>query len=171
MKILIYSSGEIPSQRAHSINIIKHAQAFHDLNHKVEVYSKIRLLEEIFKLKYKNINTFYGITPQVKIEFIRDKTIFYFKDIIPYFFRRLEKHTKKFEECSSKDVNSIEKLRNGTSKLVYTSHKIRNIFYNINFFDIEKRISNYCKKNHIELCYTRDCRILYHNINNRIPTI
>ena len=49
--------------------------------------------------------------------------------------------------------------------------KTRNNFYNINFFDIEKKISVYCKKNFIELCYTRDCRILYHNTYNKIPTI
>ncbi len=94
MKILIYSSGKIPSQRAHSINILKHVQAFHDLNHNVEVYSTIRLFEDIFKIKYKNINNFYGITSQVKIEFIKDRTIFYFKDIIPHFAKRLEKQTK-----------------------------------------------------------------------------
>ena len=169
MKILIVTSGNIPSQRANSINTIKHAQTFYDLNHQVEIYSIKRLFEDILKFKIKNINKFYGISSKIKIQLIRDKTFFYFKDILPYIFKSLEKQTIQFN--SSKEMNNKGEIRNVFSNLIYFFQKIMTNFYSINYFDIEKKISTYGKNRNIDLCYTRAFRIVYHNVNNKIPTI
>lgn len=165
MKILIVSSGKIPSQRANSINTIKHAQCFYDLNHHVVIFSIKRIYEDLLKFKIKNINNFYGLSPKVNIELIRDNSFFYFKDIIPYIFKNFEKQTRN--STSSKK----EEIRNEFSSLKYILQKIKTNFYDINCFDIEKKISNYCRSNHFDLCYTRACKIVYHNIYNKIPTI
>lgn len=37
--------------------------------------------------------------------------------------------------------------------------------------DPEKKISEYCKKNKVDICYCRTFRIVYYNIKNEIPTI
>lgn len=90
------------------------------------------------------------------------------------------------------------KMANAFSKLGYSvevltverflerknKKKIKNIhnFYGVNegikilyfrrfFFDPEKRISQYCKKNAIDICYCRAYRSVYYNIKNEIPTI
>ncbi len=169
MKILIVSPGKIPSQRANIINTIKHAQAFYHLNHQVKIYSIKRLYEDLLKFQIKDINKFYNISSKVKIELIRDKSVFYFKDILPHIFKSLDKQTKKV--TSSKGANNKEKIRNEISYLKYIFQKIKTNFYKINYFDIEKKISTYCKDKNFDLCYTRAYKTVYYNVYNKIPTI
>lgn len=169
MKILIVSPGRIPSQGADSINTIKHAQAFYHLNHQVKIYSIKRLYEDLLKFQIKDINKFYGISSKVKIELIRDKSVFYFKDILPHIFKSLDKQTKKV--TSSKGANKKEEIRNKVSYLKYIFQKVKTNLYKINYFDIEKKISTYCKDKNFDLCYTRAYKIVYHNVYHKIPTI
>ena len=46
-----------------------------------------------------------------------------------------------------------------------TKNRVRYIF------DPEKRISDYCKENSVDICYCRAYRTVYYNIKNEIPTI
>ncbi len=82
MKISIASSGDIPSEWAHSINIVKHAQGFYDLGHQVKIQSVKRLYEAFLEFKIKDIHRFYGLNTKIKIEFFHDNSFFYFNDII-----------------------------------------------------------------------------------------
>ncbi|MBU2540166.1 glycosyltransferase family 4 protein [Patescibacteria group bacterium] len=112
IKIAVVTSGHIPSQWAHSINVMKTANAFFKLGYEVEVLTVERFLERRNRKKIKNVHNFYGVNEKIKI----------------LYFRRY-------------------------------------------FFDPEKRISQYCKKNNIDICYCRAYRVVYYNIKNGIPTI
>ena len=82
-KIAIVCSGHVPSQFAHSINTVKHANAFFELGYNVELLTVQRFYEKK-NLKKINIFSFYGIK-KLKIKFFKDQSIFYYQDI-PFFF-------------------------------------------------------------------------------------
>ena len=79
MKIAIASSGHIPSQWAHSINIVKHANAFLKLGHEIELISVKRFKEDQLLKKISNIYNWYGIDI-LPIKYFKDNSIFYFKE-------------------------------------------------------------------------------------------
>ena len=60
MKIAIASNGHIPSQWAHSINTVKHANAFLKLGHEIELLSVKRFEEDQLLKKNLNIYNWYG---------------------------------------------------------------------------------------------------------------
>lgn len=140
MKIAVVGSGHIPSQWAHSINVIKVANAFHKLGHNVEVLTIERFWERKNKQKIEDIHKFYGISEDIKILYFKDNLLFYLEELKPfnYILRLLKKITK---------------------------NRIRYIF------DPEKIISEYCKKNSVDICYCRTYRTVYYNIRNEILTI
>lgn len=139
MKIAVISSGDIPSQWAHSINTMKHAQGFYKLGYNVEVLTVERFLETEMKYKLKNIQEFYDINQKIKIKYFKENLLLYFKNFS--LFRHFLIKLYKF-------VPNIK-----------------------NFLDPEKKISNYCKKNKIDITYCRAYRATYYNIINKIPTI
>ena len=94
MKIFIVSFGYIPSQWAHGINLVKNAQGFYELGHQVEICTVKRLYEALFKVRIKNVNKFYGISPKIKIETFTDNSIFYFRELIPHIFNNLDLKNK-----------------------------------------------------------------------------
>jgi len=51
------------------------------------------------------------------------------------------------------------------------SKAIKILYFRGLLFDPEKKISQYCKKNNIDICYCRAYRSAYYNIKNEIPTI
>lgn len=140
LRISVVSSGDIPSQWAHSINTMKTADAFYKLRHNVEILTVERYLERKMKQEIKNINKFYGIRGDIKILYFKDNPLFYFEELTPlnYALWLLKRMTK--------------------NRVRYT-------------FDPEERISEYCKKNKIDICYSRAFRTVYYNIKNEIPTI
>jgi glycosyltransferase involved in cell wall biosynthesis len=140
MKIAVVSSGHIPSQWAHSINILKTANAFHYLGHEVEVLTVERFPEKKMKQKIKDIHRFYGISENLKISNFKDNPLFYLEELKP--FNYILWFLKKI-----------------------TRNRIRYIS------DPEKRISEYCWKNSVDVCYCRSYRTVYYNIRNEIPTI
>lgn len=77
-----------------------------------------------------------------------DIKILYFRDNLLFYFGEL----KPFN-CVSWILKKI------------TKNRIRYIF------DPEKRISNCCKENDIDICYCRAYRTAYYNMKNEIPTI
>ena len=79
MKIAIASSGHIPSQWAHSINIVKHANAFLKLGHEIELISVKRFKEDQLLKKISNIYNWYGVDI-LPIKYFKDNSIFYFKE-------------------------------------------------------------------------------------------
>ena len=77
MKIAVASNGHIPSKYAHSINIMKHANAFFRLGHNVEILSVERYSENKFIKQISNIHDFYGIS-KLPLKNFKDNSIFYY---------------------------------------------------------------------------------------------
>ena len=111
MKIFIVSFGYIPSQWAHGINTVKHAQGFYELGHQVEICTVNRLYETLFKVRIKDVNKFYGISPKIKIETFTDNSIFYFRELIPHIFNNLDLKNKNNDEIRSHIRLSRDKER------------------------------------------------------------
>jgi hypothetical protein len=84
MKIFVVIPGHIPSQWAHSINIIKTANAFHNLGHEVEVLTVERYEEKRMKREIADISSFYGISKDLKISYYKDNPLFYWQELKPY---------------------------------------------------------------------------------------
>lgn len=143
MKIAIISD-HIPYPAAHSINIMKHSEGFFRLDYDVEVLTVKRLKEKLYLLKIGDIHDFYDINRQIKIKSFRDYSFLYFRGI-------------KFVKNYFYILNIL------FEKFLPNIHTILNP---------EKKISEYCKKNNIDLIY---CRRTYkaaiYNIFNKIPTI
>ena len=91
MKIAVISSGNIPSQWAHSLNTMKHAEGFFKLGYNVEILTVERLLEKKLKLQ-KNVLDFYDINHNIKIVYFKDNPLFYFNLIatLNNFFKNLK---------------------------------------------------------------------------------
>jgi len=81
MKIAVVSSGHIPTKWAHSINTVKHAQGFVNLDNSVEILTVESILETFLSLNIKDIHAFYDISKRIKIHHFKDNPLFYFKDI------------------------------------------------------------------------------------------
>lgn len=174
MKISIASSGDIPSQWAHSINIVKHAQGFYDLGHQVNIYTVKRLYEDFIKFKIKDIHRLYGINTKIKIESFRDNSFFYFNDIIPKTLKFLFKIINL--DILSKNIIDPErriekKNQNQIPQLKHIFQKLKTNFYISYNSDPEKKISDACKRNKTDLCYSRAYRTIYYNIQNKIPSV
>lgn len=174
MKISIASSGDIPSQWAHSINLVKHAQGFYDLGHQVKIHTVKRLYEDFMEFKIKDIHRLYGINTKIKIEFFRDNSFFYFNDIIPKTLKFLFKIIDL--DILSKNVVDPErriekKNQNQIPQLKKIFQKLKTNFYISSNIDPEKKISDTCKRNQIDLCYSRAYRTIYYNIQNKIPSV
>ena len=92
MKIAVTSSGHIPSQHAHSINVVKHANAFVKLGYNVELLSVKRFYENKFIEEIADIFDFYGVD-NLPITFFKDKSIFYFQE--KKNIRNIDKNFKK----------------------------------------------------------------------------
>ncbi len=139
MKIAIITD-HIPSQWAHSINTMKHAQGFLKLGHDVEILVIRRIFEDKNFLKVKNIVQFYDIDKNIKIKYFRDYSLNYFKEIRflgPYL------------------IFVMDMLIRTSSILKY-------------LFDPERRIINYCKKEDIDLIYCRRTQnVPYYAIINK----
>lgn len=143
MKIAVISD-HIPSEWAHSINTVKHSQAFFNLGHEVKILAVERLEEKYNMLKIKDIHNFYGLNPQITIKFFRDNSFLYFRGI---------------------------KLFTNYSYILTTI--IRNFLPSIyNILAPEKRISDFCMQNNISLAYCRRTyEAAIYNLFNKIPTI
>ena len=80
IKIAVVASGHIPSQFAHSINTIKHAEAFSELGYITEVLSVKRFYENKYINQIENIFDWYGVN-NLKINYFVDRSVFYLKEI------------------------------------------------------------------------------------------
>ncbi|MFX1363466.1 MAG: glycosyltransferase [Promethearchaeota archaeon] len=143
MKIAVITD-HIPSKWAHSINTMKMAQGFFKLGHKVEVLVIQRYKEAKNKLKIKDVHNFYGVNKKVKIK--------YFRDYSPYYFRE---------------------IRYLGGFLVEAANFLTRFLYPLKiFFDPEKKISYYCKKEKFDLAFCRRAyKTVYYNTFNKISTI
>lgn len=79
MKIAVISSGHIPSFWAHSINTVKHANAFHELGHHCEIFSPKRHLENQTLRQY-NPYELYDLNSKVRLHLFCDKSPNYFRE-------------------------------------------------------------------------------------------
>ncbi|MHA2284071.1 MAG: glycosyltransferase family 4 protein [Promethearchaeota archaeon] len=70
MKIVVATSGGIPSKFAHSFNVMKMAQGFFSLKNNVEVVAPLSLPILIKKNKIKDVHRFYGVDNRIKIKYI-----------------------------------------------------------------------------------------------------
>jgi len=80
MKIAVISSGHIPSEWAHSINIIKHANGFYKLGHEIIILSPLRHLENKKLKEIGSINKYYNISDEIKFKLFTDR-VFYYKEV------------------------------------------------------------------------------------------
>ena len=143
MKIAIISD-HIPYNAAHSINIMKHSDAFFNLGHEVEVLAVERLREKLNLLKISDIYDFYDVNPQIKIKYFRDNSLLYFRE--------------------------INLIKNYSYILTTIFRKfLPNV---LNVLSPENKISKYCKKNKIDLAYCRRTyEAAIYNIFNNVSTI
>ena len=73
MKIAVISEGDIPSQWAHSINTVNHANGFFNLGHNVEILVIKKYRQFFLRNSNKKIQKFYGINQNIKIRlFLED---------------------------------------------------------------------------------------------------
>ena len=144
MKIAIITD-HVPTQYAHSINTMKHAQGFYSLGHEVEILCVQRYIELKNRAKIRDIHDYYDISHKIKIKRFTDKS--------PLFFRDLRRSLKDYPYTAT--------------------NKLRKIFpRSEDILDPERKISEYCKKNDFDLAYCRRTEnILRYNISNKIPTI
>ena len=141
MKIAVITD-HVPTQYAHSINTMKHAQGFYSLGHKVEVLCTQRYIELKNRFKIKDIHEYYDISHKIKIKCFTDKS--------PLFFRDLRRCLKDYPYAAT---NKLRKILPRTEYIL----------------DPEKKISEYCKKNNFDLVYCRRTgNILQYNIVNKI---
>ena len=144
MKIAVITD-HVPTQYAHSINTMKHAQGFFSLGHNVEILCVQRYGELKNKLKIRDIHNYYDISHKIKIKYFIDKS--------PLFFRDLRRCLKDYPYAAT---NKLRKILPRTEDIL----------------DPERKISEYCKKNDFDLAYCRRTEnILRYNISNKIPTI
>jgi glycosyltransferase involved in cell wall biosynthesis len=106
MKIAVVCSGHIPSHYAHSINTVKHANAFAKLGHDVELLTVERYQEAKFNQEIDSIFDWYGIDKLI-IKFFKDNSPFYWHEKIPY--TRLLNAFNKFTFKKIKKIFDPEK--------------------------------------------------------------
>ena len=144
MKIAVITD-HVPTQYAHSINTMKHAQGFYSLGHEVEILCVQRYIELKNRFKIRDIHNFYDISHKIKIKYFIDKS--------PLFFRDLRRRLKDYPYTAT---NKLRKILPRTEDIL----------------DPEGKISEYCKKNSFDLAYCRrSTNTAYYNIINRIPII
>jgi len=144
MKIAVITD-HVPTQYAHSINTMKHAQGFFSLGHNVEILCVQRYVELKNKLKIRDIRKFYDISHKIKIKYFIDKS--------PLFFRDLRRRLNDYPYAAK---NKLKKILPRTEDIL----------------DPERKISEYCKKNDFDLAYCRrSSNAAYYNLINRIPII
>lgn len=118
MKIAVVASGHIPSDFAHSINTVKHADAFAKHGHNVEILTIERYQEKLFKKKLKDVYAWYGID-NVPIKYFKDKSIFYFK-----------------ETKIKKIFNTLNKIFENQIRVLFDPEKIISEYVKNNRFDL-----------------------------------
>ncbi len=141
MKIAVVSSGHIPSQWAHSINIAKNADAFFSLGHNIEIITIERFKERRIKKTIKSVHRFYGINEGIKIKYFRDNPFFYFEEIKPF-----DLFPTIISRLLQKDIRGIFDPEKKISKYCKNN--------GVNYC--------YCR---------RARRAVIHNISNKVPTI
>ena len=132
MKIAVTSSGHIPSQHAHSINVVKHANAFVKLGYNVELLSVKRFYENKFIEEIADIFDFYGVD-NLPITFFKDKSIFYFQEKKRYgiLIKILKKFLpKKIIEISDPEKKISHYIKGNNFDLCY-SRSFKMTKYNI----------------------------------------
>jgi hypothetical protein len=81
MKIAVVATKNIPSQWAHSINTMKHANGFYKLNNSVEILTGQHFSELKARIKFRDVHSFYDINNKIRIRFFNDNLFNYFEHI------------------------------------------------------------------------------------------
>lgn len=79
MKIGVITSGNIPSQWAHSINTVKHANGFFNLNNHVEILTIQNFSDLKRRLGVRDIHDFYDINNKIKVLFFNENFFKFFQ--------------------------------------------------------------------------------------------
>ena len=122
MKIAVTSSGHRPSQHAHSINVVKHANAFVKLGYNIELLCVNRFQEDKFIKEIADIFDFYGVD-NLPITFFKDNSIFYFQEKKKYkiLIKILKKFLpKKIIEISDPEKKICQYIKDNNFDLCYT---------------------------------------------------
>jgi len=69
-RMIITCDGNMPSRHAHSINVMKMAQGFHQAGLDVAVVSLLSLPNILIRRRVKNIHAFYGIDDDIEIKLL-----------------------------------------------------------------------------------------------------
>jgi len=70
MEVVVAAGGHIPSFYAHSFNVMKMAQGYSDLGHRVEVVAPLSIPLLIKKWRIGDIHDFYGVKKNLFIKFL-----------------------------------------------------------------------------------------------------
>jgi len=132
MKIAVITSENIPSQWAHSINLMKHAQGFHNLKHEVAVLVIQGLFEKIYQRKIKNIHDFYDISKSISFHTFMDNPFNFFKKIkyIKSIFHRFIKIFPILERIYIPERNLSNFIKKSKFDLTY-ARSFQAAYYNI----------------------------------------
>jgi len=128
MKIAIVTD-HVPSRWAHIINIMKHANAFHNLGHYVEILIIRRMSEDIQNLSTKDVFRFYDINENLSKKYFRDYSLYYFKGLKLRFIGAALNMIMDHIEIKYPRIYSI--------------------------FDIERKIYKYCQRKNFDFVYFR----------------
>ncbi len=79
MKIALIKN-KIPFPCANVINTLKHAQALYNLGNNIEVLAVERIIEEIWRLKLKDVHFFYDLDSNIKIKYFRGNFLYFFNN-------------------------------------------------------------------------------------------
>lgn len=143
MKIAVITQ-HVPSNWAHSINTMKHAQGFFKLGYDVEILVINRFQEVKNKLRIPRVHDFYAIDRKIKIRYFTDRYGSFFNE------------SKRFNRMSTKFFMILKKIL----------PRIEDVL------DVELNISRYCKKKNFNFVYCRLAeKAAFFNILNGIPTV
>jgi len=145
MKIVVIYN-KIPLPFADIIYVLKMANGFYNIGHKIEILNILRFVQEIIRLKIKEVHKFFDINQNIDIKYFRGNLLFYLREM-------------KNPPFKYNPVNGIIKFIRFFPKLY-------------DFLDPEIKISRYCVKNKIDLAFCKGTlRAAYNNIVNKVPTI
>ena len=132
MKIAVITSENIPSQWAHSINLMKHAQGFHNLKYEVEVLVIQGLFEKIYQRKIKNVHDFYDISESISFHTFLDNPFYFFKKIkyVKSIFHRFIKIFPILERIYVPERNLSNFIKKSKFDLTY-ARSFQAAYYNI----------------------------------------
>ncbi|MFX1375558.1 MAG: glycosyltransferase [Promethearchaeota archaeon] len=136
MRIGVISEGNIPSRWAHSINTMKHANGFFELNNYVEILTIQSFSEFKMRLRIRNVNNFYDINNKINIRYFNENFFNFFQKYSPinFFFSRILKKFSFLERLKIPEVEISNYCKKNKFNFIYSRS------YKVAFYCIQNKI-------------------------------